>query len=158
MMDTVIDKFGKDVKVDIIDEGKNLVLPSVTASGDGVSVNGANGDFILTNVYAYRSNIDNKINGDFSDIGFYYSKSGTLSGNKSYLHLDNAQSLSKAVFILFGDIDNDDNLGITTGVRLPNSSMDKNNDVYYNLNGLQLNGQPSKPGIYVRNGKKVVVK
>ncbi len=145
-------------KVDIIDEGKNLVLPSVTASGDGVSVNGANGDFILTNVYAYRSNIDNKINGDFSDIGFYYSKPGTLSGNKSYLHLDNAQSLSKAVFILFGDIDNDDNLGITTGVRLPNSSMDKNNDVYYNLNGLQLNGQPSKPGIYVRNGKKVVVK
>lgn len=145
-------------KVDIIDEGKNLVLPSVTASGDGVSVNGANGDFILTNVYAYRSNIDNKINGDFSDIGFYYSKPGTLSGNKSYLHLDNAQSLSKAVFILFGDIDNEDNLGITTGVRLPNSSMDKNNDVYYNLNGLQLNGQPSKPGIYVRNGKKVVVK
>lgn len=147
-----------DTKIDIIDEGKNLVLPSVTASGDGVSVNGANGDFILTNVYAYRSNIDNKINGDFSDIGFYYSKPGTLSGNKSYLHLDNAQSLSKAVFILFGDIDNEDNLGITTGVRLPNSSMDKNNDVYYNLNGLQLNGQPSKPGIYVRNGKKVVVK
>ena len=145
-------------KVDIIDEGKNLVLPSVTASGDGVSVNGANGDFILTNVYAYRSNIDNIINGGFSDIGFYYSKPGTLSGNKSYLHLDNAQSLSKAVFILFGDIDNDDNLGITTGVRLPYSSMDKNNGVYYNLNGLQLNGQPSKPGIYVRNGKKVVVK
>lgn len=144
--------------VDIIDEGKNLVMPSVTASGDGVSVNGANGDFILTNVYAYRSNIDNKINGDFSDIGFYYSKPGTLSGNKSYLHLDNAQSLSKAVFILFSDIDNEDNMGITTGVRLPYSSMDKNNGVYYNLNGLQLNGQPSKPGIYVRNGKKVVVK
>lgn len=146
-------------KVDIIDEGKNLVKPTVTTeTNDGVSVNGANGDFILTNVYAYRGSINNKINGTFGDIGFYYSKNGTLSGNKSYLHLDNAESLAKTVFIFFEDINNEDSFGITTGAELPNSLKDKNNDIYYNLNGLQLNGQPTMPGIYVKNGKKVVVK
>jgi hypothetical protein len=37
-------------------------------------------------------------------------------------------------------------------------STDKVDNTWYNLQGVQFNGQPSAPGIYINNGKKVIIK
>ena len=37
-------------------------------------------------------------------------------------------------------------------------TADQNSNVWYNLQGVKFNGMPSVPGIYINNGKKVVVK
>ena len=36
--------------------------------------------------------------------------------------------------------------------------VDKTDNVYYNLLGVKFNGMPTTPGIYINNGKKVVIK
>jgi hypothetical protein len=47
--------------------------------------------------------------------------------------------------------------GLPTG--LPTLSADADSDSpYYSLDGLRISGQPTQPGVYVRDGKKVVVK
>ena len=46
-----------------------------------------------------------------------------------------------------------------TGVEtIDNSQLTINNDGWYTINGVQLNGKPTEKGIYIFNGKKVVVK
>ena len=36
--------------------------------------------------------------------------------------------------------------------------VDKTDNVYYNLLGIKFNGMPTTPGIYIHNGKKVIIK
>ena len=36
--------------------------------------------------------------------------------------------------------------------------IDKTDNVYYNLLGVKFNGIPTTPGIYINNGKKVIIK
>ena len=43
-------------------------------------------------------------------------------------------------------------------VSIDNSQLTIDNDVWYMLNGMPLNGKPTKAGIYIVNGKKVVIK
>ena len=43
-------------------------------------------------------------------------------------------------------------------VSIDNSQLTIDNDVWHTLNGVRLNGKPTKAGIYIVNGKKVVVK
>ena len=43
-------------------------------------------------------------------------------------------------------------------VSIDNSQLTIDNDVWYTLKGVRLNGKPTKAGIYIVNGKKVVVK
>ena len=85
---------------------------------------------------------------------YYALASGYTNYNKSYLHLltsllENASA--KGFSLKFEENDE------TTGI----SDVTKDNatkaEVWYNLQGVRLNGKPSAPGIYVNNGKKVVV-
>ena len=43
-------------------------------------------------------------------------------------------------------------------VSIDNSPSTTGNDVWFTLNGVRLNGKPTKAGIYIVNGKKVVIK
>ncbi len=43
-------------------------------------------------------------------------------------------------------------------VSIDNSQLTIDNDVWYTLNGVRLNGKPTIPGIYIVNGLKVVIK
>ena len=43
-------------------------------------------------------------------------------------------------------------------VSIDNSQLTIDNDVWYTLNGTRLNGKPTKAGVYIVNGKKVVIK
>ena len=124
----------------------NLLLPSVVSA----SVDGANGDYILTNIYNHKGSTEK----NYGDIGYYYSKAGTLGANKSYLHLSKSSS-AKAVFIMMPS-DEENVSGETTGIS--KLKEDSSADSYYTLDGLKVNGKPSAKGMYIKNGKKYVVK
>ena len=71
-----------------------------------------------------------------------------MAARKAYVKLDssNARSL---------DIVFDDATGITT----TNYTNDTNSaGAWYTVNGVKLSGKPAAKGMYINNGKKVVIK
>ena len=55
--------------------------------------------------------------------------------------------------IVFADGDENQSVGIVA-----NETESTGNGNYYNLNGRRLNGEPSRHGLYIVNGKKMYVK
>jgi hypothetical protein len=80
------------------------------------------------------------------DGKFYHASAGTLAQGKAYLHLD-AEPAAPVLTIDFSG---------TTGINAVNGSEFKVNGEYYNLNGQRV-ANPTK-GLYIVNGKKVIVK
>ena len=77
---------------------------------------------------------------------------GTLGANKAYLKFVTNQQLSAPQYIsISGD------LGEGT-TRIDNLNVNDNEATWYDLNGRKLNGKPAQKGIYIKNGKKIVVK
>ena len=78
-------------------------------------------------------------------VGFY-AYTGTIPAHRAYLVIaSSARSFS---------IGSDDN---TTGIETPEVVVIEGDGPIYDLLGRQVTGQPQK-GIYVKNGKKVVIK
>ncbi len=48
--------------------------------------------------------------------------------------------------------------GETTGISRPTPDPSLNGGEWYDLQGHKLNGKPTNSGIYVNNGKKIVIK
>lgn len=65
--------------------------------------------------------------------------------------------LIEAEFVIGSSMDNDDQGG-TTSVPNVNANENVNNGRYYTLDGRVLQGKPTQKGVYIMNGKKVVVK
>ena len=85
-------------------------------------------------------------------IGFYKLKSSvtTIPGNKAFLVLTNAEAQAKGFVLEFED-------GGTTGIETIESSKHSTEDgVYYDLQGRRVEN-PTR-GVYIVNGKKVVIK
>ena len=83
---------------------------------------------------------------------------GTLGANKAYLKFvtDQQQSAPQYINIVMGG-----DLGEgTTGIDNlnVNDNLSDNEATWYDLNGRKLNGKPAQKGIYIKNGKKIVVK
>ena len=83
------------------------------------------------------------------------------SSNQGYLPVPTIdwhnQAAKTAKFTIIYIDDEEEDGGVVTGVEnIESSSTEK--ATYYNLNGQKLNGAPTESGIYIRNGKKVLVK
>ena len=87
--------------------------------------------------------------GSARGVGFY-TYTGTIPAHRAYLVVAGGPSLARG-FLGFGDDDN------TTGISLPEAVVIENDGPIYDLSGRRIIGQPQK-GIYVKNGKKVVIK
>ena len=87
--------------------------------------------------------------GSARGVGFY-TYEGTIPAHRAYLVVAGGPSLARG-FLGFGDDDN------TTGISLPEAVVIENDGPIYDLSGRRIIGQPQK-GIYVKNGKKVVIK
>ena len=87
--------------------------------------------------------------GSARGVGFY-TYTGTIPAHRAYLVVAGGPSLSRG-FLGFGDDDN------TTGISLPEAVVIENDGPIYDLSGRRIIGQPQK-GIYVKNGKKFVIK
>lgn len=72
-----------------------------------------------------------------------------------------ASAASTSAKIIFEDTDFDYSSDVTTptGIEnLENVTVTVGDGHYYNLNGVRVNGIPTQKGIYIRNGKKIVVR
>lgn len=49
-------------------------------------------------------------------------------------------------------------LGSTTGIHAADAVTTQHNDAWYSLDGRRLSGEPSVKGVYINNGRKVVIK
>ena len=84
---------------------------------------------------------------------FYYSKGLTkMKAFRGYFDFIYAlSSVENAAGAKFGLVINDE----TTGIDNSQLSTVNSNDGWYTLDGIKLNGEPTKKGIYIHNGKKV---
>ena len=81
---------------------------------------------------------------------------GTLGANMAYLKFVTNQQLSAPQYInivMGGDLGEG-----TTSIDASLVNSEEVNSVWYDLNGRKLQGKPSQKGIYIKNGRKVVVK
>ncbi len=85
-----------------------------------------------------------------TDGKFHWASEGTLAAGKAYLDLEGV-SASRVLSISFSDDE-------TTGIEAVNVNTESNNAAreYYNLNGQRV-ANPTK-GLYIVNGKKVIMK
>ena len=92
-------------------------------------------------------------------VGFYRIdpiRGALKSGNIAYMQLSSSQIPQSKMSIVFYDEFVEDNGGIATTI--DNASTEGSDEgCYYTLSGLRVNN-PTAGGIYVKNGKKVVVK
>lgn len=83
-------------------------------------------------------------------IGFYTYTLTTIPAHKSYLVVEGGPATSRG-FLGFGEDDN------TTAIQAHKAISDDADGTIYDLSGRRIMGQPQK-GIYVKNGKKFVIK
>ena len=124
-------------------------IPVVTTAGTGdFSGNELVGINVRTMVNATASTKTNYIlSNEAAGVGFYKATDGKyLGAHKAYL--STATAASAPSFLGFD--------GETTGINAVNGSEFKVNGEYFNLNGQRV-AEPTK-GLYIVNGKKVVIK
>ena len=80
------------------------------------------------------------------------STSETVAAHKAYLNVPESQAAKEYIFLSF--IENGE---APTAILLPQAYSGEK-DVYYTLTGQRLPQRPVMPGIYVRNGKKILIK
>lgn len=87
-----------------------------------------------------------------SSVGFYYAKANgaafTNGAHKAYLALSAAQA--KAFSYPFNETD-----GIET---ITNEHHKTTNGIWYTIDGKRLSGQPTQKGVYIVDGKKMIIK
>lgn len=100
-----------------------------------------------------------------NDVGFYRVKNGSSSaGNQGYLPVDCTVPTgttdgggAKMSLVFVSSDDSYEN--VETAIEVPFEVVSgSNNAVYYNLNGQKMSGKPAKGGLYIMNGKKILVK
>ena len=80
------------------------------------------------------------------------SSGSEMNGFRAYFHiLDDDIALARAFSMSFGDDDVTGIIGVTADERITDGAV-------YTLDGRKLNGQPTQKGVYVVNGKKVIIK
>ena len=118
---------------------------------NGLTVkDGAGNDYNVThdNIRAFNINTADSRN----PIGFYKVKNNVtnIPGNKAFLVLTSTEAQAKSLVLEFED-------GGTTGIEtIENSKNSTDDGVYYDLQGRRVEN-PTR-GIYIVNGKKVVIK
>ena len=121
----------------------SLIANLSVKDGQGTSY-----DVTPDNIRAFNIN-DKDLN---NPIGFYKVKKSvtTVPGNKAFLVLTDAEAQAKGFILTFED-------GSTTGIETVETSKGNIEDgVYYDLQGRRVEN-PTR-GIYIVNGKKVVIK
>ncbi len=158
--------------------GETYTIPStgIQASYENMIVGNISGGDLIIN----ETSDDGTLTNFYLKGGTYMSVkvTATIGNNKSYLELptsmlagagarsetaDDAQTAydfvemeTESMPIIFGSIGDGD--GETTGIQsMYDDSSSMGNDEWYTLNGQRIS-KPTKKGLYIHNGKKVVIK
>lgn len=84
-------------------------------------------------------------------VGFYKFNGASLDGSKAHLEILSSSPAPARGFFGFGD----DN---TTAIEAPTATIIVEDGEIYDLAGRRIEGQPTRKGIYVKNGQKFIVK
>ena len=130
----------------ISDKGK------LTAHVSAAPVDGSDATtlrYVFTNKYYHQGSSLQQTGNDY--LFYRVEQSGTLAANKAYLELQRSQDAKQFMLLSFGGQE-------TTSIALPSTKDDDADGCYYNLQGVRINGRPTRQGIYIHNGKKIIVK
>jgi hypothetical protein len=87
---------------------------------------------------------------------FQRAKSGTLARGKAYLKVGASVSGSSSLKVI---IEDDDPTGIISQESMVNGQWSMfNGQSIYDLSGRKVSGQPAKGQVYIKNGKKIIVR
>lgn len=84
-------------------------------------------------------------------VGFYKFNGGALDGSKAHLEIPSSSPAPARGFFGFGDDG-------TTAIEAPTATIIVEDGEIYDLMGRRIEGQPTRKGIYVKNGQKFIVK
>ena len=124
-----------------------LLIPTTNATPDDVTpYEGFKGTLEATQIAASTATQNNyALNGkEF----VWVMDAIDIAANRAWLEIPATTTNSRALTIVFGDV---------TGLTTANIAKAMNGD-WYTLDGIKLQAAPTKKGVYIRNGKKVVVK
>lgn len=83
-------------------------------------------------------------------FGFHQYEGSTMAGHKAFLLVDSGVAQSHSLTMMF-----DEATGITT---TNYTNFTNSDDAWNSLDGRRLQGKPTKSGLYINNGKKVIIK
>jgi hypothetical protein len=146
------------VKVTSVPKGTGLLLKGTKGSTYTAKVQTS--PYVYSNLLTGTTAETNVTADDFilgmkgDKVGFYHAKAGTLAAGKAYLdHTKLGTSTSGAPMLNLEFYDD------ATGIADVRSKMsDAVTEDWYTLDGRKLQGRPTKKGLYLLNGKKVVVR
>src|SRR5574344_1093900 len=99
----------------------------------------------------YKLSLD--ANGATGSLGFYYGATGgvafTSNAHKAYLPISSQGGTAKGYILSFGD----EPTGISS---LPDDTTESG--AWYTISGIRLSKKPTTGGLYINNGKKVIIK
>ncbi|MBR5035736.1 MAG: hypothetical protein IKX69_00925, partial [Prevotella sp.] len=148
-------------------EGANLTEADLVFSGVTISTdkhdydNLASGDLRVRFLGTYKSTTFDATDNTVLLLGngnkLYYPGNGAgLGAQRAYFKLGSGEALARRLTGFNIDFGNDDN---TTGIISTTNVTDfTNSDAWYDMQGRRLDGRPAAKGIYVNNGRKVVIK
>ena len=122
----------------------NMVLTTTASSGDYNDNDLTGGKTVDKDYKAYTLS-----SGSSNKLGFYKFTGASLDGSKAHLEIYSDYQPDRG-FVGFGEDD-------ATGIR-PTPNPSQNEGEWYDLSGRRLSGQPTRKGVYVRNGQKFVMK
>lgn len=149
---------------DVIPAGTGVVLTSENGNTYKFSISDENGEPATGNLLRGSDEAQTTTGGDRyymlslnadsdpSSVGFYYAKANgaafTNGAHKAYLALSAAQA--KAFSYPFNE---------TNGIETITDEHHKTtNGIWYTIDGKRLNGQPTRKGVYIIDGKKMIIK
>ena len=143
-------KAGTPFVVKVSNKSEDVTFTGVTVKsglhdveGNGVKFIGTYAPFDFpANDQSYRFLSNNKL--------YYPSKNNKVNALRGYFKLTNGNSV-KAIDLFFGD---DDDATPTVLV----DEIEKVDNSWYDMSGRKLSGKPAQKGIYVNNGKKIIIK
>ena len=124
-----------------------LLIPTDDAATSVTAASQFVGTLEATTIAASTSTLNNYA---FNGKQFVWVKNAiSVGANKCWLQIGTVPAGTRSISIVFGDG--------TTGIEsIDNGQLTIDN--WYDLNGRKLQGMPTKKGLYIMNGKKVVVK
>ena len=146
------------VKVTSVPKGTGLLLKGT--AGSTYTAKGQTSPYVYSNLLTGTTAETNVTADDFilgkkgDKVGFYHAEAGTLAAGKAYLdHTKLGTSTSGARMLSLEFYDD------ATGIADVRSKMsDAVTEDWYSLDGRKLQGRPTKKGLYLLNGKKVVIR
>lgn len=161
-------------KAAVEDNTVNLTRVETVAAGEGVLLRSLNGGaatealLMATEVTPSDDNafvgtlesvVLDEFDGDFTNfvlsknngnVGFYKANNTKVSAGKAYLPVENYQASAEAGLRITFDDD-------MTGISNVETQVAKDDDAIYTLSGIRIDN-PTQKGVYIRNGKKFIIK